>query len=177
LSEYDGYGAEFGEFADDIRAIEEFNSRQIDFAKREMDSARAQIFLEETLMDVEDVKSKVRKYLQTRQEVESKAHQYQTGSTRSWVLQDEIAKRGHALKHKLSLLSVGLDSNALGEVVDDYFHNIEDAYDGESRSLRKELREKMLFLSRSEREYLLREMLEQGRIDQNQYFYLRSEFL
>jgi hypothetical protein len=64
----------------------------------------------------------------------------------------------------------------LSELSDDCRCLVEDSYNEEFKELRKELKSEMQNLSRSERESLLKDMLESGALDERQYQFLYAEF-
>jgi len=170
----DGFAeSEFEEFAEYLKAIEEFNSHRIDFAKREYDSSKASIFLDHELVDIEAVKSEVKSFIQYRRESLDKIRQYSQGSAKAWQIQMDIGKKGGALRRKLSLLSVGLTMGDIVDVADDYNHLIDDSININGRSLRK----KLMQLNPGNRERFLRQMVENGKIDEDEYNRIKVELL
>ena len=143
---------EYGEFAEDLKAIEEFNSHRIDFANREYDSSKASVFLEYELVDIEAVKSEIKAFLHARKEYIDRLQEYPPGSAKAWQVQADLNRKESALRHKLSLQSVGLTMDDIVDVADDYNHLIEDSYNENGRSLRKELKKKLKSLPPKDRE-------------------------
>jgi len=168
---------ELEDFADDVREVIEQNQKNIDYAKRELNSVEKSIFLERELINIENVIKEVKTMLDKRHTNEETLSQMNPGSATAWALEDKQQKREMALKQRMTLRLAGIDYDSLSDLTDDASNVLEDSYDDKYRQLRKEIKSSLKGLSYSEREETIKRLLEDGRIDQNQYNYLISEFL
>lgn len=168
---------ELEDFADDVKEIIEHNQKQVEFSIRELNQVERSSFLENNLIDVNNVVDKVKNVLEKRHNIEERLSNMNPGSAQAWALEDEQRNRELRLKQQMTLAQAGLEGSSLSEIADDASHLKEDAYDSDSRELRKEIKEKFKDLNYSERKQLIEQLLEDGRIDQSQYNYLISEFL
>ena len=168
--------SQFEDFADDIRMLEEYNEQNARYAMRELDDARAKIFLERVKVDLEAVKTEILKFLEYRRQQYDRLDKMPSEKASTWILEKEVHQRGLALHQRISLQIAGVNGDLLSGITDDYAHIQEDALDPDGRELRKELKEQMKLLRRDEREELLAQMLQNKTIDDTQYHYLRNEF-
>ncbi|RKX21213.1 MAG: hypothetical protein DRP35_04830 [Candidatus Zixiibacteriota bacterium] len=168
---------ELEDFADDVREIIEYNQKQIDFAKRELNSVEKSAYLNSELIDIKDVITKVKSMLDKRHKVEEELSEMNSGSATAWALEDKQREKEMSLRHRMTLRLAGIDHENLSDFTDDVSHVVDDAYDDNNRQLRKDIKAKLMQLSYSEREEMIERLLEDGRIDQSQYSYLKSEFM
>ena len=168
---------DYEEFTDRIREIEDFNRYNLNYARKELDDTRANIFLDKVLVDVGEVKKEVRDFIEDRRKYVNDIGQSNLNSAESWQKESSYREKAEKLRNKMTLLAAGLTSNDLAHVADDNLHILEDAIDEDGRELRKELISRMNGLSRHQRDEFLRKLLDDGRIDEEQYNMLRIEFL
>ena len=168
---------ELEDFADDIREIIEYNQKQIDFANRELNEVEKSAFLDNEIIDTENVIKEVKNMLEKRHNIEDTLCEMNPGSATAWALIDKQQKREMSLKQRMTLRLAGIDNERLSDFTDDIAHLIEDTINSRQRNLRKDNKEILKHLSYSEREELIDRLLEYGHIDQYQYNYLKTEFL
>lgn len=157
---------------EEILSEEEFGDfvQLINEAREWRDRTGEDVGLEELEMLAKEITESRRKLNEELQDLSS-----DMASTWLLELRQENLERG--LRHTLAYASVGLTPEMLADATDDFMHLAEDSEDDDFRRLRKELRAQMSKLSRREKEELLKEMVDNNRIDDAQYRYLRSEFM
>jgi len=167
---------ELEDFADPVREIIEHNQRQIRFADHELSEVEKSAFWEKNIIDVKNVINRVKELLERRQDILERLSEMNPGSAKAWALEDEQRNRELKLKQQLTLAQAGIEGNTLYDTVDEASHLIVDSYDSDNRELRKSIKDDLKNMSYRGRERMIEQLLEDGRIDQSQYNYLKSEF-
>jgi hypothetical protein len=175
-----------GLFGDELAAAKKFNRDTRHYAREavargEMTSAEAYHFLQHELVDISGVDEMVtQKEKELKEEYADIDQRLQAGEIDPFsaeLKKEQILAKEAKIKHKLGLLSVGLTYEDLGDLSDDAMHVVGDAYDPESRELRKDIRKKMKDLSPQEKKKLLADLVESDKIDERDYNELFLDFM
>ena len=158
---------EYGEYAELLNAIREWRARISKYGGDPSEGEQISMAM---------IEKEVAEVLQDREKLVEELKELPENAASTWQKKQRQMDRESSLRRRLSLLSVGLTSAMIGDVADDANHLIDDTFDEGTRSLRKTLRAQMQQLSRQDRAMLLGRMLRDGRITQDQYSYLRTEF-
>lgn len=167
---------ELGIFKDQYKECEEFNNHLEKYAKDNLEGYRAEIFLESEKTDLEPIREEIQTLVSERQILEEKQLENPMGSQEIWDDDEKLCQKESRMRDKLTLLAAGLTMSHLADLSDDNLHIIEDSYDEDGGELRKELKEQLGNLSRTERETIIEQLYEDEEIDHHQYNYLKTEF-
>lgn len=116
---------EFGEFAQNLYEIQDWNNR-LKTAQR--DGENGWLMSQEPGVDVEAVKDEIKRVLAAREELAEKQRGFPAESASAWLLQEKQFERERKLRQKLSLLAVGMTSQMLYGVADEYDDLIQNAW-------------------------------------------------
>ena len=109
---------ELEDFADDIREIIEYNQKQIDFANRELNEVEKSAFLDNEIIDTENVIKEVKNMLEKRHNIEENLSEMNPGSATAWSLIDKQQKREMSLKQRMTLRLAGIDNKSLSDLTE-----------------------------------------------------------
>jgi hypothetical protein len=168
---------DYEEFADRIKEVEDFNRYNIEYAEKEIDKTKASVFLDHVLVDIDEVKQELRNFIEARRKYHNEFGYSNLNSAEAWQRDQYYFKKAESLRNKLTLLAAGLTSSDLAEVADDNLHLVDDSLNEDGHQLRKELKSRMQGLNRYQREEILKKMLDDDHIDEEQFNMLRIEFL
>lgn len=177
-----------GLFRDELAAVKKFNRETRHYAREavmrgEMTSAGGLHFLQHELVDISGVEEMMtQKEKELKEEYADIDQRLQAGEIDHFsaeLKKERVLAKEAKIKHKLGLLSVGLTYEDLGDLSDSWMHVVGDAYDPESRELRKDIRKKMQGLSPQEKKKLLDDLVEGGEInvDERDYNELFLDFM
>lgn len=173
----------FGEF---LEEIEEYNSELLEYIQEayhrgELTDAEANVLWDNESVDLEGTKTEAAKFEQMlNNEAERILALRDSGELSDFQAELKLAELGDKkarFKRNLQFQSVGLSMDKIIDTADDAGHIIEDTYDPETRSLRKNLLKDLTKVSRSNRKAIIDNLLENGEIDEDQCAYLCTEFL
>lgn len=188
-SEYvqeDETGNKKGFFHEDVEKAIDHNRFLLRFSEDEMAAGRMTPseryhFLEHEMIDISEVRDMAeghQKELEAEfDEIYRLLDEGEIDSLSAELKTEMVLAKEAKIKHKLGLLSVGLTYEDLGDLSDDWRHVVDDAYDNESRELRKDIRKKMQGLSPQEKKKLLDDLMESGDIDNRDYNFLSLDFM
>ena len=175
-----------GLFHEEVEKVLDHNRFLLRFSEDEMATGRMTPseryhFLEHEMIDISEVRDMAeghQKELEAEfDEIYRLLDEGEIDSLSAELKTEMVLAKEAKIKHKLGLLSVGLTYEDLGDLSDDWRHVVPDAYDNESRELRKDIRKKMQGLSPQEKKKLLDDLMESGEIDERGYNELFLDFM